>query len=203
MDKSPWDSNAVFIFNLCFLGSFIKNAFSFASFWKFSCSSPSPNPIQSWNSEKILDTRINVVCGVRGWLGMCWLENAPEMLKCLKSFVQDCSFTIYSENLYKNEVRCTTIPRKICIFCLKWHIKDNVYNQLTCLKIFSRNSLFTRHNRCVVGRNLYEAGQKEHQVTIPAKSSSTEWNTIIHHCDHKPIGQRNIESPRRDLRIPT
>ena len=172
-------------------------------FGNFLAVHPPPTLYKVETRKKFWIHASNVVCGVRGWLGMCWLENAPEMLKCLKSFVQDCSFTIYSENLYKNEVRCTTIPRKICMFCLKWHIKDNVYNQLTCLKIFSRNSLFTRHNRCVVGRNLYEAGQKEHQVTIPAKSSSTEWNTIIHHCDHKPIGQRNIESPRRDLRIPT
>ena len=109
------------------------------------------------------------------------------------------SSVVYSEN--RSQVYNHTLKR--CKICLKWPIKDNVYNQLTRLKIFSRNSLFTRHNRSVVGRNLYEAGQKEHQVTIPAKSSSTEWNTIIHHCDHKPIGQRNIESFTRDLRIPT
>ena len=109
------------------------------------------------------------------------------------------SSVVYSEN--RSQVYNHTLKR--CKICLKWPIIDNVYNQLTRLKIFSRNSLFTRHNRSVVGRNLYEAGQKEHQVTIPAKSSSTEWNTIIHHCDHKPIGQRNIESPKRDLRIPT
>ena len=45
-----------------------------ASFSKFSCSSPSPHPIQSWNSEKILDTRVqHCLRGEgRGWTCMNW-----------------------------------------------------------------------------------------------------------------------------------
>ena len=36
---------------------------------KFSCSSPSPHPIQSWNSEKFCIHASNIVCGVRGGVG--------------------------------------------------------------------------------------------------------------------------------------
>ena len=41
---------------------------------QFSCSSPSPYPIQSWNSEKILDTRVQrCLWGEgRGWTSMNW-----------------------------------------------------------------------------------------------------------------------------------
>ena len=51
---------------LSFLGSLINSA----SFSKFCCSSPSPpHPIQNWNSEKILDTRVqHCLWGEgRGW----------------------------------------------------------------------------------------------------------------------------------------
>ena len=57
-----------FIF-LSFLGSVLKQCFS-----KFSCSSPSPHPIQSWNSKKILDTRVqHCLWGEgRGWTCVNW-----------------------------------------------------------------------------------------------------------------------------------
>ena len=46
---------------------------------KFSCSSPSPHPICSWNFEKLLDTyTYNFVCGVRGGVGPVWRWNGPE-----------------------------------------------------------------------------------------------------------------------------
>ena len=43
LDKSPWDSTAIFLF-FCYFSVPSQNG---ASFSKFSCSSPSPYPIQS------------------------------------------------------------------------------------------------------------------------------------------------------------
>ena len=33
----------------------------------------------------------NIVCGVRGGVDLCALQNAPETQKCTKTFVHDCS----------------------------------------------------------------------------------------------------------------
>ena len=54
---------------LSFLASLLKQCFS-----KFSCSSPSPHPIQSWNSKKILDTRVQLCLWGegRGWTCVNW-----------------------------------------------------------------------------------------------------------------------------------
>ena len=41
----------------------------------------------------------NIVCGVKGGLDLCELENAPETQKCPKTFVHDCSPTLIQ--LYK------------------------------------------------------------------------------------------------------
>ena len=67
LDKSPRDSNALFI-----ISRFAhKNS---ASFLKFSCSSPSPHPIQSWNLQKLPDTHVqHCLWGVgRGWACVNW-----------------------------------------------------------------------------------------------------------------------------------
>ena len=68
----------------------LKTAF----FSKFSCSSPSPHPIQSWNSETILDTRVqHCLWGDgRGWTWVNW--KTPQKCKCPKIFVlivEDCT----------------------------------------------------------------------------------------------------------------
>ena len=70
LDKSPWDRTAICIF-FC---PFSVPSLNSASFSKFSCSSPSPYPIQSWNSEKILDTRVqHYLWGKgRGWTCVNW-----------------------------------------------------------------------------------------------------------------------------------
>ena len=54
------------------------------------CSSPSPHPIQSWNSEKILDTRVqHCLWGVgRGWTCVNWKtpqkrESVPRLLSMI------------------------------------------------------------------------------------------------------------------------
>ena len=59
---------------------------------KFSCSSPSPQPIQSWNSETNLDTRVqHCLWGEgRGWTCVNW--KMPQKRKCSKTFVHDCRF---------------------------------------------------------------------------------------------------------------
>ena len=56
----------------------------------FSCSSPSPHPIQSWNSEKILDTRVQHCLWGEGRCWTCVNWKCPEMQKCPKTFVHDC-----------------------------------------------------------------------------------------------------------------
>ena len=78
---------------LSFLGSLLNRA----SFLKFSCSSPFPHPIQSWNLEKILDTPSNIVCGVkggRGWTCVNWKMPQTCKLKCPKTIVHDCSMSL-------------------------------------------------------------------------------------------------------------
>ena len=68
------------------LGSLIKQCILFEI--NFSCSSPSPHPIQGWNSEKILDTPVqHCLRGEgRGWTCVNW--KCPEMQKCPKTY--DC-----------------------------------------------------------------------------------------------------------------
>ena len=56
------------------LGSLIKSVF----FWKFSCSSSSAHPVQSWNSKKKFCIRAsNIVCGVRGRVEPVWTTSFP------------------------------------------------------------------------------------------------------------------------------
>ena len=87
LDKSPWDSTAIFIF-FCY---FSVPSLNSSAFSKFSCSSPSPHPIQSWNSEKNSGyTRPTLFVGWGEGLYLCELENAPEKQKCPKTFVHDC-----------------------------------------------------------------------------------------------------------------
>ena len=70
------------------LGSLKKQCILFEI--NFSCSSPSPHPIQSWNSEKILDTRIQHCLWGEGRCWTCVNWKCPEMQKCPKTFVHDC-----------------------------------------------------------------------------------------------------------------
>ena len=86
MGKSPWDGNAIFLF----FSHFSVPSQNSASFSKFSCCSPYPHPIQTWNSEKILDTRVQH-CGVRGGAVPVWIGKRPRNAKCPKTFVRDCS----------------------------------------------------------------------------------------------------------------
>ena len=83
LDKSPWDSTAIFIF-FCYLSVPSLNTSAFA---KFSCSSPSPHPIQSWNSEKILDTLVQHCWWGegRGWTCVNW--KTPKKCKCVPRLV--------------------------------------------------------------------------------------------------------------------
>ena len=92
LDESPWDSTSIFIFFCHFLVPSLKQS----SFSKLSLSSPSPQPYTMYKVETRKKFRIhasNIVCWVRGGLGLCELENAPEMQKYPKTFVHDCSFS--------------------------------------------------------------------------------------------------------------
>ena len=84
LDKSPWDSTEIFIF----LGSLLKQC----TLFEISYSSTFPHPMQSWNSEKILDTRVqHCLWGEgRGWTCVNW--KTPQKCKCPKTSVHDCSF---------------------------------------------------------------------------------------------------------------
>ena len=86
MDKSPWDSAAIFIF-FCHSGLPHKTVHPFRNFPAFL---PSPHLIQSWNSEKNSGcTHPTLFVGWGEVLGRCELENAPETQKCPKTFVHD------------------------------------------------------------------------------------------------------------------
>ena len=78
LDKSPRDSNALFI-----ISRFAhKNS---ASFLKFSCSSPSPPPYTKLKLAKNFRIHTsNIVCGVWGGVGHVWIEECPKKasLKC-------------------------------------------------------------------------------------------------------------------------
>ena len=79
IDKSPWDSDAIFIFFCHFLGSFIKQCFLFEIFLHFSPPLP-PQPHTKFRLRK----NSGCTCPTLfvGWgerLGLCELENAPEM----------------------------------------------------------------------------------------------------------------------------
>ena len=83
LDKSPWDSTAIYMhIFLSFLGSVLKEW----SFSKFSCTSPSPHPIKSWNSEKILDTHVQHCLWVRGGVGPVWIGKRPRNAKVSQGF---------------------------------------------------------------------------------------------------------------------
>ena len=76
------------------LGSLKKQCILFEI--NLSCSSPSPHPIQSWNSEKILDTRVqHCLWGEgRGWSCENWKtpqqrKSVPRLLPWLKLFCLD------------------------------------------------------------------------------------------------------------------
>ena len=51
---------------------------------------PSSHPIQK---KKYWIHASNFICGVRAGLGLCELENAPEMQKYPETFVYDCSLS--------------------------------------------------------------------------------------------------------------
>ena len=84
-DKSHWGSAAIFIFFLALLSSLLNGA----SFSKISCSSPSPHPLQSWNSKKILDTSVQQFVGWGEGFGSVWIGKRPR-----NASVQECSHNI-------------------------------------------------------------------------------------------------------------
>ena len=83
MDKSPWDSNAIFLF-FCHSGVFfIKQCILFEIFLQFS-----PPPPTLYHAEIWDKFTSNIVCGVRGGVGP---GKSPEMRKGPKTSVHDCT----------------------------------------------------------------------------------------------------------------
>ena len=74
MDKSPWESNAIFRF-FVILGSLIKQCILFEI--NFSCSSP-PTLYKVEIQKKFWIHASNIVCGVRGGVGPVWIGNAQK-----------------------------------------------------------------------------------------------------------------------------
>ena len=74
MDRSPWESNAIFFF-FVILGSLIKQCILFEI--NFSCSSP-PTLYKVEIQKKFWIHASNIVCGVRGGVGPVWIGNAQK-----------------------------------------------------------------------------------------------------------------------------
>ena len=74
MDKSPWESNAIFLF-FVILGSLIKQCILFEI--NFSCSS-SPTLYKVEIQKKFWIHASNIVWGVRGGVGPVWIGNAQK-----------------------------------------------------------------------------------------------------------------------------
>ena len=51
---------------------------------------PPPSLYKVETRKKFWIHASNIVCGVREGVGPVWIGNAPEMQKCLKTFVHDC-----------------------------------------------------------------------------------------------------------------
>ena len=86
MDKSPWDSNAIFRF-------FFHSGFPHKTvhpFRKFLAVLPPYTLYKVETRKKFWIHASNIVCGGGKGLDLCELENAPEMQKYPKSFFQDC-----------------------------------------------------------------------------------------------------------------
>ena len=98
LDESPW--TILQYSNFSVISRFhVKTVHTFQN-----CSSPFPHPIQSWNSEKILDTRVqHCLCGVgRSWTCVNWKtpqkrESVPRLL----SMIVGSEFKTYCRRYYK------------------------------------------------------------------------------------------------------
>ena len=95
LDKSPWDSTAIFIF-FCY---FSVPSLNSSAFSKFSCSSPSPHPIQSWNSEKVLDTRVQHCLWGEGRSWTCVNWKTPQKRRSVPRLL---SMIVGLQNLRQN-----------------------------------------------------------------------------------------------------
>ena len=93
MDKSPCDSNAIFIFSVI-SRSLIKQCILLGIFLQFFL--PPPLPQTKLNSEEILDTRVQYFLWGegRGWTCVNW--KTPHQCKSVPrlTFVYDCRLTL-------------------------------------------------------------------------------------------------------------
>ena len=88
LDKSPWDSTAIFIFFCHFsVRSLLKQCIIFEILLQFSVALPYTKLKLRKNSGY---TRPTLFVGWGEGLDLCELENAPETQTCPKTFVYDC-----------------------------------------------------------------------------------------------------------------
>ena len=86
LEKSPWDSTAIFIF-FCDFSVPSKQCILFEIFLQFSLPTPYAKLKLGKNSGY---TRPTLFVGWGEGLDLCALENAPETQKCPKTSVHDC-----------------------------------------------------------------------------------------------------------------
>ena len=82
---------------LSFLGSLLKQCILFEIFLQFSLPPPYTKLKLGKNSGY---TRPASFLGRGEGLDLCELENSPETQKCPKTFVHDCSFTVFFLNIF-------------------------------------------------------------------------------------------------------
>ena len=88
MDKSSWDSNAIFIF---FCHSRFPHKTVCHPFHNYLAVLPPPTLYKVETQKKFWIHESNIVCGVRGGVGPVRIGKLPEMQKCPKTCVHDCS----------------------------------------------------------------------------------------------------------------
>ena len=88
MDKSSWDSNAIFVF---FCHSRFPHKTVCHPFHNYLAVLPPPTLYKVETQKKFWIHASNIVCGVRGGVGPVRIGKLPEIQKCPKTCVHDCS----------------------------------------------------------------------------------------------------------------
>ena len=97
---------------LLFLGSPLKQGILFLHFFL-------PHTIKSWNSEQILDTRVQHCLRAkgRGWACVNW-KTPKKCKKCPETFVHDC-FIMIQSSTYDTSATCFT-ELQVALFVFAW-----------------------------------------------------------------------------------
>ena len=136
LDKSPWDSIAIFIFFLSFLGSLLKQCILFEIFLQFSLPPPYAKLKLRNNSGY---TRPTLFVRWREGLDLSELENAPEM-QVSQDFCPDCR-GLYQSSQKEKETRCLVFTPSIKRENIKFHVVVLQWRQRNVQKAWSTCSV--------------------------------------------------------------